>query len=147
MVGGIYWCHRSLLILFFVIVMLGLYEFYGLLLKSGNEPQRILGMVTGGIIFGLVNFTTSLDYRLHFSISIILLSTIFFAELYRNKEKPFQNIAYTLMGIVYVVLPFAMWANFLNQPTVLASGYEQEGYNPHLLLGLFFLLWTNDTGA
>ncbi len=127
--------------------MLGLHEFYTLLIKSRNEPNRLLSMIVGGTIFALVNFSTSIDYRLHFSISLVLLSTIFFAELYRNKEKPFQNIAYSLMGIIYVVLPFAMWANFLNGPTVLATGYEQEGYNPHLLLGLFFLLWTNDTGA
>ncbi len=142
-----YWSHLSLFILFSVIVMLGLYEFYGLLVKSGNEPQRTLGMVIGGFIFAIVNFTTSHDYFLHFSIGIALLSTIFFSELYRNKEKPFLNIAYTLMGIIYVVLPFAMWANFLNGPTISVTGYESETYNPHFLLGFFFLLWTNDTGA
>ncbi len=147
MIGGIYWNHISLSILFFLIAMLGLHEFYTLLIKSGNDPQRPLGLVCGGAIFALFNFSTSVDSRLHFYIGIVLLSIIFFAELYRNKEKPFQNIAYTLMGIIYVILPFAMWANFLNGPTVSPSGYDQEGYNPHFLLGFFFLLWTNDTGA
>lgn len=147
MIGGIYWNHLSLSILFFLISMLGLDEFYKLLIKSGNEPQRLLGLICGGGIFLIMATLNPADLQLIFYLSFILLSCIFFAELYRNKEKPFQNIAYSLMGIIYVVLPFALWVNFLHGPGLSPDGYGVPGYNPHLLLGFFFLLWTNDTGA
>lgn len=35
-----------------------------------------------------------------------------------------------------------MWVGFIKD-----YSYNSAAYNPHLLLGFFFLLWTNDTGA
>jgi phosphatidate cytidylyltransferase len=147
MVGGIAWNHLSLSILFFVISMLGLDEFYKLLIKSGNEPQRISGLILGGLLFIVMALINQPGIQLAFYLFFILLACIFFIELYRKKEKPFQNISYTVIGIIYVVMPFALWANFLRSPGLSVIGCENTGYNPHLLLGYFFLMWTNDTGA
>jgi phosphatidate cytidylyltransferase len=143
MIGGIAWNQYSFYALFFLIAILGLDEFYKLLIKSGHEPQRKLGLLCGATIFLLIAISKLIDEQAVVYLSFVLLSTIFFAELYRNKQNPFQNIAYSILGIVYIVMPFALWVNFI-------KGYSFENggiYNPHLLLGFFFLLWTNDTGA
>lgn len=147
MIGGIAWNFYSFAGLFFLIAMLGLDEFYNLLIKSGNDPQRKLGLLCGGTIFLLITISKLIGEQATLYLSFVLIACIFFSEIYRNKQNPFQNIAYTVMGIVYLVIPFALWVNFLHGPTISADGYMHEGYNPHLLLGFFFLLWTNDTGA
>jgi len=142
MIGGIIWNFYSLAGLFFLISMLGLDEFYNLLIKSGHEPQRKLGLLCGGTIFLLIAFSKLVGEQPALYLSFVLISCIFFAELYRNKQTPFQNIAYSLIGIIYIVIPFALWVSFLK------SYSSSVGvYNPHFLLGFFFLLWTNDTGA
>jgi len=143
MVGGIYWNFYSLIALFFLISMLGLDEFYKLLIKSGHVPQRKLGLLCGGTIFLLMAISKLIGAQPALYLSFVLIACVFFAELYRNKQNPFQNIAYTLIGIIYIVMPFALWVSFL-------KNYSSDAgvvYNPHLLLGFFFLLWTNDTGA
>ncbi len=122
--------------------MLGLDEFYKLLIKSGSEPQRKLGLLCAAVIFLLVTISALVGEKAVLYLSFALLSCIFFAELYRNKPIPFQNIAYTVIGIVYIVIPFALWVNFIK-----GYSFDTGKYNPHLLLGYFFLLWTNDTGA
>lgn len=54
-----------------------------------------------------------------------------------------MNIAYTLLGIFYVTIPFAMLYHlgfYKNHE------FGQE-YSYQLILGFFFILWMNDTGA
>jgi phosphatidate cytidylyltransferase len=142
MIGGIAWNHYSLEVLFFLISMLGLDEFYKLLIKSGHEPQRKLGLLCGATVFLLILISKLIGEQAVFYLSFVLIACIFFAELYRNKQNPFQNIAYSVIGIIYTVMPFALWVNFIK-----GYSFEAGNYNPHLLLGFFFLMWTNDTGA
>ena len=143
MIGGIFWNRYSLEILFFLIAMLGLDEFYKLLIKAGHEPLNKLGLLCGATIFFLITISKLIGEPAVLYLSFALLAAIFLAELYRNKQNPFQNIGYSILGIIYVVMPFALWVSFIKD-----YSFEMGGkYNPHLLLGFFFLLWTNDTGA
>jgi phosphatidate cytidylyltransferase len=63
---------------------------------------------------------------------------VFIVELYRNKPSPFENIALTLLGILYIVLPFGL-LNFLFIPGL--------NHVYILLLCYFAILWINDTFA
>jgi phosphatidate cytidylyltransferase len=158
MLGGIMFNYWSLCALFFLISMLGLHELYGILMKHSNaQPQRIMGMVVGALVFLLFAFRYKFTPpELIFTMMIPLLITIFFVELYRKKETPFVNIATTILGIFYVVLPFSLWVTYacpyrethndmLNE--LVALFLPKTAYNPHVILGYFFILWTNDTGA
>ena len=161
MVGGIYWSYWSLCALFFLISMLGLNEFYGLLEKSSYKPQRLTGLIAGALLFIIVALKDRFlgGAALIFSPCILLLACIFFIELYRNHPNPFVNIALTVTGIIYIVLPFAMWVSYLspflpgtnlvsdNPLLKLIGDAITPKYNPNILLGFFFILWTNDTGA
>ena len=73
---------------------------------------------------------------------IPLLLSIFIIELYRNQNKPLHNIAFTLLGLLYVALPFSL----LNYIVLSYSSYR-IGYQSHLLIGFFALAWANDSGA
>src|SRR5690606_19281329 len=50
---------------------------------------------------------------------------------------------YTLMGTMYIVIPFAM----LYHLGYYANSDFTDTYNFQIILGFFFMLWTNDTGA
>lgn len=132
-------------IIFGLIVLFGLLEFYTLFDKTDSNPQKFIGTISGtclyifsilaiyyGSLFGIIAIALSLG--------IFVIITI--AELYRNKTKPFENIALTLVGIVYLVVPFIL----LNQLSTRAEGVTILHHtNP--LLAIFILTWSNDTLA
>lgn len=157
MVGCMMWNYWSLCALFFLISMLGLNELYTILSKHGNlHPQKGMGLGVGAILFLLFAFRYQFTSELISTMMIPLLVAIFFVELYRKRESPFVNISVTILGIIYVVLPFALWVNFVCPYTTFHNQAIDQlvntflpavMYNPHILLGYFFILWTNDTGA
>ena len=67
-------------------------------------------------------------------------SIFLITELFRQKKRPITNISYSIFGILYIILPFAL----LNYIPLQADG-EQRG--SLLLIGFFASLWANDTGA
>ncbi len=136
--------------------MLGLNEFYSLLEFAKYKPQRGVGIAVGAIMFLLFVFRYELFGDLIFALMIPFIVSIFFVELYRDEPNPFVNIALTLVGIFYIVLPFALWVNYLCPYATTHNKYVDQlidsflpnsNYNPKIVLGYFFILWTNDTGA
>lgn len=71
---------------------------------------------------------------------------IFIFEIYRNTKKPFINIGITFLGVLYVALPFSL-LNFIAFPDLHLHLLQNERYNPHILLGMIYMIWINDTGA
>lgn len=129
-------------VFFGIIGLIALYEFY-----KNSKGKDILAQKTLGYILGI---TTYLSFALKafqinniypIILSLLLVFLIFIIELYRNKEKPFTNIAYTILGIVYIVIPMGL-TNFVVNPTL-----STNIFIPILLLSIFILAWTNDSFA
>jgi phosphatidate cytidylyltransferase len=126
--------------IFFVICMFALLEFYKLLGLDGNAPLKYYGTFVGLFLYTLTFLIEHhlVDFRFYFLISP-LASCVFFIKLYKKGElKPFTNIAFTFLGVIYVALPFSLLHVF-----VLRDGV----YSYQILLGCLFLLWASDTGA
>ena len=127
-------------VLFFVVASLSLLEFYQLISSETTNPQKIQGFMLGAFTYLTItlpaDFIISMDHKLAMIYGLIVL--LFIIELYRRKTFPFQSIAYTLLGVVYVVLPFALLVRLS-----LLSGE----YNYTLPLCIFLLIWSNDTFA
>jgi len=149
MVGCILWHHYSFIILFSLIVGAGLWEFYTLVEGAGIFPQKYLGFLTGLAFFVFITFYSSsvfifaLVYALVASVPVVFI--FFFAELFRNKPTPMHNIGFTLLGMLYVVVPFSLLSSLLFEATSPTSW--EFYYSPYKLLGLFILVWSNDTFA
>lgn len=135
-------------VFYLLLSMLCLWEFYGLLKKSGAGPDQATGMLNGGLLY-MVTALISMNYSdlplFAFLLLLVpLFSIIFIQELYKKSEQPFANIAYTLLGIIFTVLPFVFFH---------AMGYVKpyinifHGYNFHFPLAFLIMLWANDTGA
>lgn len=139
LLGCTYWNQYSFAALFGIISIIGTWEFYGLVEKTGHQPQKVLGTIAGAVLFGSFALTAMSKCPTQFLlINIPVLFLVFIRELYTRASQPFTNIAFTLLGIIYVALPFSL-LNFI-------TTYNGT-YNYELLFGFFFILWSNDTGA
>jgi phosphatidate cytidylyltransferase len=125
---------------FLGITLLANYEFYKLIQKSNCTPQIATGLVASAALFSSCFAYTYFNNALIFALFIPLMVLIPIIEMYRKKENPFGNIAYTFMGLLYVALPFSI-LNFLVFP------FGDNVFHWEVLMGVFVLIWANDTGA
>lgn len=140
MISSIVWQDWSFFGIFFLICMLSQLEFYQLVGLDGKIPLKFWGTFSGLSIFTLTFLVEKamLSGDLYFLLFPIL-SFVFLIKLYRKSdEKPFTNIAFTFLGIIYVAIPFSL-LNFI----AFAPGY----YSFQIVLGCLLLMWANDTGA
>jgi phosphatidate cytidylyltransferase len=126
-----------------------LYEFYGLIKQGTAKPNIYVGLLNGALLyiafalityantFALASLHDALGYKLLFLVPVAL-GGIFIAELFRKHRHPFNNIAFTILGIVLTVVPFIFFH---------ALAYLHGGFNYHIPMAFLIMLWSNDTGA
>ncbi|PLK43069.1 phosphatidate cytidylyltransferase [Emticicia sp. TH156] len=137
---GVLYNEWTFWVLFLVISVLTQIEFYKLLKLDSNLPLTFYGTLCG-VILNALTFLIEKDFLpfKYYYLIVPLLTVTFFIKLYKKKDtKPFANLGYTFLGILYVAVPFAL----INEMVLTDSGYE-----PTLLLGCLFILWGSDTGA
>lgn len=130
-------------ILFGVIAIGSLYEFYKLFPKKRLSPNIGFGLVLGVILYVSGAWSISYNYGAQVLVILILLSfpLLAFAELYRKHKAPFQNVGITILGWIYIIFPLIL----LHQ---LMWDYNAEGWTNYMpVLTIFLLVWTSDTFA
>jgi len=138
---AVYFSQWTFFALFLAICILTQLEFYKLTGLDGMLPLKSTGTLSGALIYCLSFFVEAglLDNKYYFLI-FPAVASIFFIKLYKKTDKkPFTNIAYTLCGIFYVAVPFAL----LN---VIAFS-RNDTYSFQIILGILSLFWASDTGA
>ncbi|MGZ3821803.1 MAG: phosphatidate cytidylyltransferase, partial [Mucilaginibacter sp.] len=150
MLASILCGHYVFGIFYLLLSALALREFYGLVKQSTATPNMVVGIVNGVLLyaaFALLTYSTKLavpnlhSVKLAHTLLFLLpltLCAIFIQELYKKSEAPFTNIAYTITGIIYSVMPFTFFH---------ALAYIGTGFNFHIPLAFLIMLWANDTGA
>ncbi len=126
---------------FFIMLSLAaLYEFYRMLKGvEGIKPDRVSGILLGAAVMVLVLLTASGNAPFSWLIMVVpFLSVVFLSELYRHTSRPFHHIAFTLLGVLYVIVPFSFFS---------ALGFLTGVYTYIFPLGFLLLLWASDTGA
>lgn len=139
-VACIIYSEWSYFALFFLICLFTLREFYTLAGLDGMLVQKTFGTICGMSIFCLSFLIEQrhISYRYYFLI-FPMLSCVYMIKLYKKFErKPFTNIAYTFLGIVYVAMPYSL----LN-----IAVFENGSYNFQIIFGCLFILWASDSGA
>ena len=125
---------------FAFITVITLLEFYKLTGLDGMIPQKTFGTICGLLIFcaSFLIEMKHISWRYYFLI-FPLISCVYMIKLYKKFErKPFTNIAFTILGIFYVAMPFAL----LN-----IAAFENGEYNYEIMLGSLLILWANDSGG
>jgi phosphatidate cytidylyltransferase len=120
-------------------MLVSVYEFYRMAKQLDAKPQVALGLACSAALFAgcfclAFDFFSAANNAILYAV-VPLASLIFFVELFSHRKNPFHNIAYTLLGVVYVALPFAL-TNLI---------VDRAGTDA--MLCFFVLLWANDTFA
>ena len=96
---------------YLVLSLFCLYEFYSLVTQTTAKPDIIAGLINGALLFAgisLLIFSDNmtlpvlLGYKAAHSLLMLLPVTsaaIFIRQLFKKTEFPFNNIAYTYVGI------------------------------------------------
>lgn len=148
MVGCMLWCGLSMNILFMLVALLSTMELCGLLNKYKNTQINVpLCCIAAVVLFqtvyslGIAGSLEDIHIRVMLCALALLILAIFISELYRRKESPITNLAYSIFSIVYASVPFALTGS-------LSSVSERNAGCASLLpLAVFVLLWCNDVGA
>jgi phosphatidate cytidylyltransferase len=143
-VGSILLGQFSFLVFFLVTMLYTTYEFYRLCQIRGDKPHVVLGLIISAYIFVAV-FTYRLGY-LGLEVFILLLPLLMsipIFEVFKKHKRRTLNISFTILGIVYVAIPFSILNLIATHQEVAGNGW----YSPLPTLGLFIILWASDTGA
>ncbi len=150
MLGGLYGGRYSFVLLFALITGLCLWEFLTIVLtfRSGKKRdilRRILGLLLGLTPFILVSIhhlkLVDTSEQFIVSISLLFFPLLFLAfiyELYSRSDSPFQNVAFMVLGLLYIGVPFSL-LDFI--------AFDGNQFNTNVVFGLLLLSWSNDTFA
>lgn len=139
-VSSILYSDLTFALLFCAMSMFTQLEFYKLLGLDGNLPLTFYGTMCGVLLVVLTYVVEKglIGFENYFLISPFL-AMIFFIKLYKKNDlKPFTNIGFTFLGLIYVALPFSL---------IIVMAMRGGVYNYEIILGSLLLLWATDIGA
>lgn len=127
--------------LFFILMLFCLYEFQNMI-----KLKSIFPFIIGSLLFIFGNIFNSEEgfYRTLIEyVGVLLFLTIFitFASiLFAKKEEVISHLGKIFLSVIYIVVPFTLMVQipFLN---------TDYNYVNTTILGVFILIWTNDTFA
>lgn len=141
MIGCIWHSYWATGILFTVLVAVGLLEFFNL----SNHLPKVKSSKYVGVILGAYAFVTAFLFVggiIHYYwvvVSLVLLIIVLLSEMFRNEEEPLMNVALLVFGLLYIVVPFYVM--------LILRGTELDSMRWLYLVGMFILIWTNDSFA
>lgn len=128
--------------LFLFVSLGGMYEFLKIGKKLGLSPARFPAFLFAFLVYGLIVLTlTGLLNPEWLLSSLLLIPAVMTIELFRKSETASLNIGFTLLGIVWIVVPLALLTGFFK------PGQETGWLHSGALLGFFLILWIYDSGA
>lgn len=157
MIGSIVLSFQSFLLIFGIVVILATRE-YLKIAATFSSPNKLMVYVANITGYFLIAFILVFDndwltnptpmFRMIKSfiagrllVFLILLFPVLIitAEIFRKKEKSIENIAYSVLGFVYIAIPFMLLIQTFH-PVI-------GDYNFRGPLAYFLLLWSTDSFA
>lgn len=163
-IGSIWFNSISNYFLFLFILVFGMFEFYRFARTDHYYPNVKIGIGIGIIVYTLSYFVASqvLELRL-LALILPMVLMLFIFELYRQKKNPINNIAITLLGLIYVALPLSLIhfmvlgthviqeepdiINQISQISIFNPVHQSIYYSSFTIIGYFIIQWVSDTGA
>jgi phosphatidate cytidylyltransferase len=149
LISSVLWNYFTFSAFFYIVSLIGLIEFYNIAEKLDSKPFKIAGLTFASIIY-LMTLNYSLfgcnvfdefviskhQIFLWLLISVIFLIPVF--ALFSNRAPSIKDGLFTMFGIFYSVVPFV---------TLNLMASQNNQFSPKLILGIIFLIWSNDTFA
>lgn len=148
MITGLFGGPYSFVVLFGLITGLCLWEYLSMVLSKENRKDKVRKLI--GLGLGILPVVLSALTKLGFvndPESFVILASLLFSplifmafiyELFTKSAQPFENIAYVMLGIIYIGVPFAL-LDYI--------AFDGEHFYARTVFGILVLTWMNDTGA
>ena len=141
-IGSLLFSEWTYTLLFFLISYFCGLEFYKIVFDVRNKLRFILALINCfmPVIFGVIFRSSGSDYQPEMIIACLVcwILIILATELLSSAHNPIEKTAYSLFALVYIGFP-CLFAYEL--------GYMNGTFSYLPLLGMFALIWANDTGA
>lgn len=130
-------------VVFLLLTIFVLLEFYDFCALAGATPSRSWGAFLGALFF-LLFFAVAARYLPVRAAGVLPLLPfpLLIIELYRRQEHPLANMAFSLASFLYVVVPMSM-ASLL----IFTRDGESSRFYPWILFGVTLTIWLYDSGA
>jgi|LakMenEpi03Aug12_release.lakeMendotaPanAssembly.Ray.scaffolds.fasta_scaffold156128_2 phosphatidate cytidylyltransferase len=114
-IGGIFWSQWFYLALTAVVLVGGLREFFSMFEQSRKADGKLFFKYKN-IIVGIALFMHVFSFLLNFRYSYAdfaiffpaLIFIVFIIELYSKAEKPFENLTWNILGLIYLLMPILL---------------------------------------
>lgn len=150
MLAGLFGGRYTFVALFAIITALCLWEYLSMVLIKFTKRDYYRMLL--GVGFGLTPFVLSSILHMRPIAAqtndqfVIVTAFLFFPfiflafiyELFAGSSKPFQNVGFIVLGMVYIGAPFAL-LDFI--------AFQDGDFSGLIVFGLLLLTWMNDTGA
>ncbi len=149
MLAGLFGGPYSFVLLFAIITGVCLWEYLGMMLirdKKRDRIRKLIGLLMGllpVVLSALVNLGVARKPETFVLIAALLFSPFIFMAfiyelLFTKSNRPFENVAFIMLGIIYIGMPFAL-LNFI--------AFDGDHFYAEPVFGILLLTWLNDTGA
>jgi len=119
------------------------FEFYKITETNGFIPHKIVGLISGGLLFVAFFFIANKLISQKFGFTIILIPLITYSvEVFGKSSTSLRNSLATMAGIIYIAIPFSL-LNFL----IIPDNFQGSGFYPWILVGIFLIIWMYDSMA
>ncbi|WP_026705160.1 phosphatidate cytidylyltransferase [Flavobacterium soli] len=139
LIASILYSTESFFILFGVFLIIAVYEFCELVHLHKIFPIFIAALSYGSIAYLSINkirLSNNFDLTLLLATLVISIKCIIF--LFSEKKEKIDAVSKYVFLIGYIILPFIILTKI---------PFGIKGYNPKIIIGIFILIWTNDTFA
>lgn len=136
----IFWGKIPFLVLIDVIIILALWEFYGLAERKGYFPSKYVGMLAVLLISWELYFY---DGRFMGELLFLIVFIALIIELFKGKDNSLANVSVTVFGILYISL-FSSFILIRELPAITDIDYRDGGW---LVILIFSTIWICDTFA
>jgi len=128
--------------LYCLLMVLGLREFISFFKKDSTiQIDSVSAYFLQILIYTIISCTYFFEINTNLLwVLIPIIFTVLLNELWRNVGQPLLNISALLFGVGYTLVPFLLIIRLGNLS-------EQQFMNFPLVLGMYLMIWTNDTFA
>ena len=130
---------KTFFILFGLFLLIAVFEFCELV-----QINKIVPIIVALSAYGSVTYLETQGVRLSKNFDYALLSVTLVVSfrciyfLFNNRQYKIETISKYLFLLGYIILPFII---------ITKIPFGIKGYNPKIIIGIFILIWTNDTFA
>ncbi len=137
-IGSLIYDFNTAFLFFSAVAVLGLREFLTITLPKSKHAFTLFVGVCFILLIGFYAQGKLTLYSLAFGIPLLFL--LFTEGLFSNSETGFNDVSSRIFGLIYTILPFGLL--FL-----LGFVTDSTTYNYQPVLGVFIMIWCNDTFA